>query len=89
MDLTKKRRPVMAKRSVVARTKPQPKPATTVNAFLAETSERISYHIVQAGQTVHRVALINKVSVPDLMRWNNLKDYTIEVGQKLLIRRRK
>ncbi|MBO0931108.1 LysM peptidoglycan-binding domain-containing protein [Fibrella aquatilis] len=45
------------------------------------------YHIVQAGQTVYRVALINKVSVPDVMRWNNLSNYTIEIGQRILIKK--
>lgn len=45
------------------------------------------YHIVQAGQTVYRVALINKVSVTDVMRWNNLSSYTIEIGQRILIKK--
>ncbi|MBO0937626.1 LysM peptidoglycan-binding domain-containing protein [Fibrella sp. HMF5335] len=45
------------------------------------------YHIVQAGQTVYRVALINKVSVADVMRWNNLSNYTIEIGQRILIKK--
>ena len=45
------------------------------------------YHVVQAGQTVYRVALINKVSVPDIMRWNNLSNYTIEIGQRILIKK--
>ena len=45
------------------------------------------YHVVQAGQTVYRVALINKVSVPDVMRWNNLSSFTIEIGQRILIKK--
>ncbi len=45
------------------------------------------YHVVQAGQTVYRIALINKVSVPDVMRWNNLSSYTIEIGQRILIKK--
>ena len=45
------------------------------------------YHVVQAGQTVYRVALINKVSVPDVVRWNNLSSYTIEIGQRILIKK--
>lgn len=47
------------------------------------------YHVVQPGQTVYRIALINKVSVDELVRWNNLKNFTIEVGQRLLIRKLK
>jgi membrane-bound lytic murein transglycosylase D len=49
------------------------------------TAATPKYHVVQPGQTVYRVALINKVSVEDVMRWNNLKNYTLSVGQKLLV----
>ncbi|MCY7360207.1 MAG: LysM peptidoglycan-binding domain-containing protein [Rudanella sp.] len=44
------------------------------------------YHIVRPGQTVYRVALINKVSIERVMRLNKLRNYTIEVGQRLRIR---
>ncbi len=44
------------------------------------------YHIVQPGQTVYRVALLNKVPIEQVMRLNNLRDYTIEVGQRLRVR---
>lgn len=61
-----------------------------INNFRVETPKvngKQFYHVVQPGQTVYRVALINKVSIPDLMRWNNLTNYNIEVGQRLLIRK--
>lgn len=44
------------------------------------------YHIVQPGQTVYRVALLNKVPIEQVMRLNNLSNYTIEVGQRLRVR---
>ena len=44
-----------------------------------------TYCTVHTGQTLYRIALINKVMVKDLMRWNNLPNYTIEVGQVLQI----
>ncbi len=44
------------------------------------------YHIVRPGQTVYRVALINKVSIEQVMRLNNLRSYTIEVGQRLRVK---
>lgn len=47
----------------------------------------VKYHVVKPGQTVYRVALINGVTVQQVMRWNNLKNYTIEVGQRLVIRK--
>ena len=67
-----------------------PRPERLVNQVRLETPKtngKSFYHIVQRGQTVYRVALINKVSVPDVMRWNNLSGYTIEVGQRILIRK--
>jgi membrane-bound lytic murein transglycosylase D len=70
-------------------TKPAPKLSATNDGWGTPapnppTSAR--YHVVKPGQTVYRVALINKVSVEDVMRWNNLKNYTLSVGQKLLVR---
>lgn len=89
VDLTQKRRPVRTKPKVTVIPKAQAKPAVPVATPLNKPAERVSYHVVQPGQTVYRVALINKVSVADLMRWNNLTNYVIEVGQKLLIRKGK
>ena len=93
VDTTKKKvqqaskvRPVVLSRLKI---KPTPakqrwaKPASTENAFYPY------YHVVQAGQTVYRVALLNKVSVNQLMLWNKLRSYTIEIGQKLLIYKRR
>jgi membrane-bound lytic murein transglycosylase D len=48
---------------------------------------KVYYYTVKPGQTVYRVALINQVSIPDLMRWNNLTNYVIAVGQRLVIRK--
>ncbi len=45
------------------------------------------YYVVQPGQTVYRVALINRTTVDNIMKWNNLKDYNIEVGQRLIVRK--
>ncbi|WP_375447386.1 LysM peptidoglycan-binding domain-containing protein [uncultured Fibrella sp.] len=66
------------------------RPERLVNQVRIETPKvngNSYYHVVQRGQTVYRVALINKVSVQNVMRWNNLTSYTIEVGQRLLIRK--
>lgn len=70
--------------------KAPPRPERLVNQVRLETPKtngRSFYHIVQRGQTVYRVALINKVRVQDVMRWNNLTGYTIEIGQRILIRK--
>lgn len=53
---------------------------------LARKPSAGQYHVVQHGQTVYRVALINKVPIEQVMRLNNLHNYTIEVGQRLRVR---
>lgn len=70
-----------------AKTTPKPAPERLINRFVVEHVNQVSYYTVKPGQTVYRIALINKVSIDDIMEWNNLKDYTIEVGQKLTIRK--
>ena len=68
----------------------RPKPKPVVNPVRVERPKATGifyYHTVQPGQTMYRVALINKVSVENVMRWNNLTQYTIEVGQRLLIKK--
>ena len=65
----------------------RPEPTVTTQPKILPTAGRVLYHVVRPGQTVYRVALINKVSILDLMRWNNLTNYTIEVGWKLIIRK--
>ena len=87
VDLTRKRPPVRPKAKVAARPKVPPKPAPATNVAVVSPAGRVVYHVVRAGQTVYRVALIHKVSVPYLMRLNNLTSYTIEIGQRLLIRK--
>lgn len=72
-------------------TRPAPaRPQRLVNQIRIETPKvngNSYYHVVQRGQTVYRVALINKVSVEDVMRWNKLTNYTIEIGQRILIKK--
>lgn len=58
-----------------------------INLFVVEQPKKITYYFVKAGQTLYRVALINKVSVNDLMRWNKLTSFTIEIGQKLMVQK--
>lgn len=77
-----------AKPAMVTKPRAQSKPGA-INSSVVDPADRAVYHVVRPGQTVYRVALINKVSIPDLMRWNNLKNYTIEVGRKLLIQKSK
>jgi len=44
-----------------------------------------SAHVVEAGETLYRIARQNGVSVQQLREWNNLKNDVIEVGQELVV----
>lgn len=43
------------------------------------------YHTVQKGETLWRISTTYKVSVSDIQKWNNLKNTSIYVGQKLKV----
>lgn len=45
------------------------------------------YHVVQKGQTFYRVALIYGMTVDELKALNNLSSTSLEVGQKLKVRK--
>lgn len=53
----------------------------------AKPAGRVVYHVVKPGQTVYRIAVLNKVRTLDLVRWNSIKNYLIIAGQRLVIRR--
>lgn len=44
-----------------------------------------SVHVVQAGETIFRIARQYGVSVQQLRQWNNLKNDVIEIGQQLIV----
>lgn len=58
---------------------PAPAPAS------APSVDSPAVHVVQAGETVFRIARQNGVSVQQIRQWNNLKNDVIEVGQQLIV----
>ncbi|WP_442794353.1 LysM peptidoglycan-binding domain-containing protein [Pelobium manganitolerans] len=44
-------------------------------------------HVVKKGETLNAIAEKYRVEVQDIKVWNNLKGYTIGIGQKLLIKK--
>ncbi|MCP9460431.1 MAG: LysM peptidoglycan-binding domain-containing protein [Nitrospira sp.] len=44
-----------------------------------------SVHVVQAGETIFRIARQYGVSVQQIRQWNNLKNDVIEIGQQLVV----
>ncbi len=74
--------------------KPKPKPEAVAAAPAPEAAEPApspapegasSVHVVQAGETVFRIARQYGVSVQQIRKWNNLKNDMIEVGQQLVV----
>ncbi len=57
------------------------------NAITYNTSNNYQYHILKTGETVFRVSQIYGVSVDEIVRWNNIKNYAVIVGQKLVIKK--
>lgn len=70
------------KQPVVAAKSPSGKPLGPPPA------QTIRYYTVKPGETVYRIALNNAVSIEELVRWNGLKDFTIEIGQRLIFRKK-
>lgn len=67
------------------------KPSTEI---VSETKEEVAatpseveenVHIVAKGQNIFQIAKLNKVSVNDIMNWNNMTTTAINVGDKLKI----
>ncbi|MBP9848128.1 MAG: LysM peptidoglycan-binding domain-containing protein [Flavobacterium sp.] len=54
-----------------------------VAATPSEVEENV--HIVAKGQNIFQIAKLNKVSVNDIMNWNNMTTTAINVGDKLKI----
>jgi membrane-bound lytic murein transglycosylase D len=45
------------------------------------------YYTVKKGDTLAKIADKYNVSVSDLKKWNKLKSDTIEIGQKLVVKK--
>lgn len=73
----------MAAAPAPAAAEPAPAPAPVPTPAQAGSSPAV--HVVQAGETVFRIARQNGVSVQQIRQWNNLKNDVIEVGQQLVV----
>jgi LysM repeat protein len=56
---------------------PKPTPVST---------SQYKYYTVRSGDTLYGIALKYKVTVAEIMKWNNLRSKTINVGQKIKIK---
>ncbi len=60
-------------------------PIYTTNNTQNTTHKQTIYHVVKSGETLSHIALKYKVSVKNIMVWNNMKSTLIRVGQKVVI----
>ncbi len=79
-----------AKKKAMTEAPPVPVPAPAGGELApapppAMTGTPSSVHVVEAGETLYRIARQNSITVQQLRDWNNLKNDVIEVGQQLVI----
>ncbi|PWK22621.1 LysM repeat protein [Arcicella aurantiaca] len=60
-------------------------PTTTTSQ--ATQNNNYKYHILKAGETVFRVSQIYGVTVDEVVKWNNIKNFSVSVGQKIVIKK--
>ncbi|WP_301107924.1 3D domain-containing protein [Sporosarcina sp.] len=56
---------------------------TIFTSGMNETSAAASVHTVKKGDTLYKISQMHKVSVTNIMKWNNLKSSLIKPNQKL------
>jgi membrane-bound lytic murein transglycosylase D len=59
--------------------------APTATAASAETTLR--YHKVRSGETLSSIAKKYGSKVSDIQRWNRLRSTTIQIGQRLIVKK--
>ena len=52
-----------------------------------ETKSKTTYHTVKKGETLGKIADKYDCTIADLKKWNKIKGDTIEVGQKLIVKK--
>ena len=65
-------------------------PAVYAEPTLTKTysgSNNSQYHILQAGETVYRVSKIYGVTVAEIVKWNNIRNFAVIVGQRLVVKK--
>ena len=52
-----------------------------------EKKSKTTYHTVKKGETLGKIADKYDCTIAELKKWNKLKDDTIEIGQKLVVKK--
>ncbi|RIJ36921.1 LysM peptidoglycan-binding domain-containing protein [Pontibacter oryzae] len=58
------------------------------SAAPAANSSANSYHVVAGGESMYQISRKYGVTIKDIMEWNNKSDFSVSVGEKLLIKKK-
>lgn len=61
-------------------TRPQSKTITKPTS-----NDNKKYHVVQPSETLFGISRMYQVEIEDIQKWNNLPDYTLSIGQRLIV----
>ncbi|SFC89647.1 membrane-bound lytic murein transglycosylase D [Flexibacter flexilis DSM 6793] len=74
---------------VVPKTKPTTPPTTTKSTVNQNNTatESVKYYTVKSGDTLYKIARENSVTVGQLKEWNNKADFSVSLGEKLVVKK--
>lgn len=56
-------------------------------ASSSNSTNNTQYHTLQVGETVFRVSKLYGVTIDEIVRWNNIKNFAVSVGQRLVVKK--
>ncbi len=65
----------------------EPIPTKTYSSLLVSLDNNVQYHTLQAGETIFRLSKIYNVTVDEIVKWNNLKNFAVNVGQRVMVKK--
>ena len=68
-------------------TKPPVYPESIPTKTNSSQSNNTQYHTLQAGETVFRLSKLYGITVDEIVRWNNIKNFAVSVGQRLVVKK--
>jgi len=58
------------------------------NIIPIDTSKKLKdtiYHVIEQGETFYSISREFKVTISDIIGWNHIKEYKLDVGQKIVV----
>lgn len=54
----------------------------------ATPASGVSYHTVAPGESMYQISRKYGVTIKDIMEWNNKSDFSVSIGEKLLVKKK-